>query len=88
MRRFPQARHLSGGRSGARSEPCATVCRVAPSFLRVGHVELHSRRARKGGDQALGDLRAIVDHAVMRECAAGAPHASSSVLLPYAAMPL
>merc|ERR1719160_1260645 len=28
-------------------EPCATVCRVAPSFLRVGHVELFSRRARK-----------------------------------------
>jgi hypothetical protein len=27
-------------------EKCAITCRTAPSFLRVGHVELHSRRVR------------------------------------------
>ena len=27
-------------------ENCAITCRVAPSFLRIGHIELHARRAR------------------------------------------
>merc|ERR1719379_1817904 len=50
-------------------EPCATVCRVAPSFLRVGHVELHSRRARKKkrGSDEFDALKEILDHAVFRE---------------------
>jgi uncharacterized protein YdiU (UPF0061 family) len=50
-------------------EPCAVVCRVAPSFLRVGHVELHSRRARtkERGSDEFDALRAMLDHAVFRE---------------------
>lgn len=28
-------------------EPCAITCRVAPSFLRIGHLDLFARRARK-----------------------------------------
>ena len=30
-------------------EPCAITCRVAPSFLRVGHVDLFARRATAPG---------------------------------------
>lgn len=29
------------------TEPCAITCRVAPSFVRVGHVDLFARRAEK-----------------------------------------
>ena len=52
------------------AEPCAITCRVAPSFLRVGHVELFGRRARAGagGEAAsLDELRLIVKHAIFRE---------------------
>ena len=52
------------------TEPCAITCRVAPSFLRVGHVELFGRRARAGagGEAAsLDELRLIVKHAIFRE---------------------
>jgi len=40
------------------TEQCAICCRVAPSFLRVGHIELHGRRARAAPEaarQPLGD---------------------------------
>jgi uncharacterized protein YdiU (UPF0061 family) len=49
------------------TERCAITCRVATSFLRIGHVELHGRRARKGDDTA--QLEAIVRHALAREYA-------------------
>ena len=50
------------------NERCAITCRVAPSFLRVGHVELFARRARKAGTAAqVRELRQIVQHALVRE---------------------
>lgn len=50
-------------------EKCAITCRVAPSFLRVGHVELHGRRAHRGGKQELEHLELIVKHLLKREYA-------------------
>jgi len=32
-------------------EPCAITCRVAPSFVRVGHVDLHARRVVQESQQ-------------------------------------
>uniref|UniRef100_A0A7S0IW07 Selenoprotein O n=1 Tax=Calcidiscus leptoporus TaxID=127549 RepID=A0A7S0IW07_9EUKA len=59
------------------SERCAITCRAAPSFLRVGHVELHSRRLmRPAGpgetpqDEARAQLEALLAHAIRREFAA------------------
>mmetsp|Transcript_44560 Transcript_44560/g.72670 ORF Transcript_44560/g.72670 Transcript_44560/m.72670 type:complete len:628 (+) Transcript_44560:259-2142(+) len=58
------------------TETCAITCRVAPSFLRVGHVELHGRRAGSGErtlpegparEAARQQLRALVEHALFRE---------------------
>mmetsp|Transcript_56119 Transcript_56119/g.121417 ORF Transcript_56119/g.121417 Transcript_56119/m.121417 type:complete len:659 (-) Transcript_56119:240-2216(-) len=51
------------------TEPCAITCRVAPSFFRVGHLELHGRRARQGGQMELEHLELAVRHALMREYA-------------------
>lgn len=50
-------------------EKCAITCRVAPSFTRIGHVELHGRRARKSSrsEQDLRHLELIVKHALQRE---------------------
>ena len=59
---------------GAKSEPdvmvrdaCAITCRVAPSFLRVGHIELFARRAAKGDPLGKEQLLKIVMHAIQRE---------------------
>jgi len=49
------------------SERCAITCRVAPSFTRVGHVDLFARRAAGGGDAERKALAALVQHAVARE---------------------
>lgn len=49
------------------TEKCAITCRVAPSFARVGHMELHGRRARKGGEQELQHLELMARHALFRE---------------------
>jgi len=46
-------------------EPCAMTCRVAPSFLRVGQMELFGRRARNG--ENLEQLVQIAEHALARE---------------------
>merc|ERR1719324_2140108 len=58
------------------TEKCAITCRAAPSFLRVGHFELHSRRlARPAGpgepsaSEARAQLVALFEHAVRREFA-------------------
>ena len=48
------------------TEQCAITCRVAPSFLRVGHVELFGRRAKKD-PSSREELRLIVEHALFRE---------------------
>lgn len=50
-------------------EPCAITCRVAPSFTRVGHLDLHGRRARRGGPPERQALELIVQHALSREFA-------------------
>lgn len=59
-------------------EPCAITTRVAPSFLRVGHVDLFARRAgrRDATDQQKKELEQMVSHAIFREyadCAPGKP---------------
>ncbi len=51
-------------------EPVAITTRVAPSFLRVGQIELFGRRARKQEHPAaLEELEKIVLHAIDREYA-------------------
>ena len=50
------------------SEPVAITTRVAPSFIRVGQVELFGRRARKAEHpKAMEELEKIVLHLVERE---------------------
>jgi uncharacterized protein YdiU (UPF0061 family) len=50
------------------SEAVAISTRVAPSFIRVGQLELFSRRARKNEHpQALAELEMIVLHLIERE---------------------
>ncbi len=50
------------------SNPVAISTRVAPSFLRVGQLELFARRARsKAHPGALEELRMIVSHLIERE---------------------
>ncbi|WP_404362665.1 YdiU family protein [Marinobacter sp.] len=50
------------------SEPVAISTRVAPSFIRVGQLELFSRRARKNEHpQAMEELEQIVLHLIDRE---------------------
>jgi uncharacterized protein YdiU (UPF0061 family) len=50
-------------------ERCAITCRAAPSFVRVGHVELFARRARAPAKSAsrTEELRAMVEHLAKRE---------------------
>ena len=54
-------------------EPCAITCRAAPSFLRIGHLDLMARRAEsaEGDDRELRlrQHRLIVEHALFREYA-------------------
>lgn len=48
--------------------PVAISTRVAPSFLRVGQLELFARRARKNEHpNALKELEMIIDHLINRE---------------------
>jgi uncharacterized protein YdiU (UPF0061 family) len=52
------------------SEPVAISTRVAPSFIRVGQLELFGRRARKNEHpEAMQELEKIVLHAIDREYA-------------------
>jgi len=58
-------------------ETCAITTRVAPSFLRIGHIDLFARRARSSSasEQQRGEHRQIIEHALFREfpdCAPGA----------------
>ena len=53
------------------SEPVAISTRVAPSFIRVGQLELFGRRARKQGTvDALAELELLVLHLIDREYSA------------------
>ena len=48
--------------------PVAISTRVAPSFLRVGQIELFARRVKNNTyDHALDELRMIVEHLIERE---------------------
>ena len=63
-------------------ERCAITCRCAPSFMRVGHLELWARRAARGVDGSAAQLRAIVEHALVvrgmhRPCHARSPQPRS-----------
>ena len=62
------------------TEPCAITCRAAPSFIRVGHIELHARRATRQQQQqergearppaeadSTAQLRVLLEHAIRRE---------------------
>merc|ERR1719191_2191001 len=60
-----QIHGLHGDMDVEQLEPCAITCRAAASFLRVGQVELHHRRAKRTGD--LEPLRKILRHALRRE---------------------
>jgi uncharacterized protein YdiU (UPF0061 family) len=52
------------------SEPAAISTRVAPSFIRVGQLELFGRRARKNEHpKAMSELEAMVLHLIDREYA-------------------
>ena len=52
------------------SEPVSIATRVAPSFIRVGQLELFARRARDNAHpQAMAELRQIVSHLIEREYA-------------------
>eukprot|EP00658_Telonema_sp_P-2_P027696 TRINITY_DN21346_c0_g1_i6.p1 TRINITY_DN21346_c0_g1~~TRINITY_DN21346_c0_g1_i6.p1 ORF type:complete len:662 (-),score=155.57 TRINITY_DN21346_c0_g1_i6:73-2058(-) len=54
-----------GSQSAMIRERCAVTCRVAPSFLRVGQIELFGRRAREGVRS--DELAQIVEHTIRRE---------------------
>lgn len=70
---------FSGSNKGDSKNPdimqesiCAILCRVAPSFVRVGHIELFSRRVRNAKTQKdrafrISELVLIVEHAIFRE---------------------
>ena len=50
------------------ANPVAISTRVAPSFLRVGQVELFARRARsQAHESAFDELRMLVEHVIERE---------------------
>ncbi len=52
------------------TEPVAISTRVAPSFLRIGNLELFSRRARNQSHaRATEELRKLVSHAIERDYA-------------------
>ncbi|MCD8514279.1 MAG: protein adenylyltransferase SelO family protein, partial [Nitrincola sp.] len=66
--------YSEGSRSGDPDrmvfEPVAISTRVAPSFIRVGQLELFARRARsEAHPNALAELESIVLHAIDREYA-------------------
>jgi len=50
-------------------EACAITCRVAPSFARIGHLDLFARRAAKSGatEAQREEHRMMVQHAINRE---------------------
>ncbi|OOV88159.1 hypothetical protein BTA35_0201020 [Oceanospirillum linum] len=49
------------------AEPVAITTRVAPSFIRVGQLELFARRARQQQSNALAELEQLVRHLIQRE---------------------
>lgn len=61
-------RELRGQMDVAVEEPAAITCRVAKSFVRVGHLDLFARRASgTPTPTATAEHRAMVEHALFRE---------------------
>mmetsp|Transcript_59942 Transcript_59942/g.106646 ORF Transcript_59942/g.106646 Transcript_59942/m.106646 type:complete len:629 (+) Transcript_59942:51-1937(+) len=58
-------------------EPCAITTRVAPSFLRCGHIDLFARRAsqKTATEEQKKEHQLIVEHALFREYPDVAPNA-------------
>eukprot|EP00218_Dolichomastix_sp_CCMP3274_P016253 CAMPEP_0170137472 /NCGR_PEP_ID=MMETSP0033_2-20121228/4180_1 /TAXON_ID=195969 /ORGANISM="Dolichomastix tenuilepis, Strain CCMP3274" /LENGTH=590 /DNA_ID=CAMNT_0010373347 /DNA_START=88 /DNA_END=1860 /DNA_ORIENTATION=- len=48
-------------------EPCAITTRAAPSFIRIGHLELFARRTQRGVPGARERLSELIAHAIRRE---------------------
>lgn len=81
-------REINGQPDVLIAENVAIACRVAPSFLRVGHIELFYRRYRdalagKGKEsdvtsKALLELRLITEHMLFREFSGAGPAQLSS----------
>ena len=75
---------LTGGNEPniMRNEPCAITCRVAPSFFRVGHLELFGRRAKAGLIEGKRQLELSVKHLLFREFPSVASGQPGSTLEP------
>lgn len=59
---------LSGNPDTLIDNPAAITTRVAPSFLRVGQLELFARRARsRAHPKATDELRSIIEYVIERE---------------------
>lgn len=58
------------------SEPCAITCRVSPSFMRIGHLDLFARRATRAENRKQATTSADNDDTVP-------PSPSSSSASPY-----
>ncbi|VBB19061.1 hypothetical protein YASMINEVIRUS_1593 [Yasminevirus sp. GU-2018] len=56
----------SSGKSIIKPNPVAIVCRASSSFIRVGHLELFSRRANNS-PEAMTELKRMFWHVVFRE---------------------
>jgi uncharacterized protein YdiU (UPF0061 family) len=81
-------RHANGQPDVLLQERMAICCRVAPSFLRVGHIELYARRYRQAlmnnsasSEEAhrRAELKLIVSHMIYREYSHLIPVDSPSV---------
>lgn len=68
---------------GMQRENCAITCRVAPSFLRIGHFEVFGRRVRdpprglNNQKESLQSLEMLVEHALQREPAGPVPETTT-----------
>ena len=73
---------LSGGNEQPnimRNEPCAITCRVAPSFFRIGHLELFGRRAREGEPEGT-----FIDHIHVSDAIFGSTNCPGASLCCFA----
>eukprot|EP00457_Paulinella_chromatophora_P001889 gb/GEZN01001891.1/.p1 GENE.gb/GEZN01001891.1/~~gb/GEZN01001891.1/.p1 ORF type:complete len:743 (+),score=117.51 gb/GEZN01001891.1/:38-2230(+) len=89
-----QLRSERSGPDVMRPEPIAITCRVAPSFIRVGHLELFARRVRnkrsaaRNADEEVAQLERLFNHLLFREypellppATAASPEARRSLVL-------
>lgn len=74
IERVPRQWYSKEGHSIIENSICAMLCRVASSFIRIGHIELYGRRARHAGHikhtndiNNINELKLMVQHAITRE---------------------